>query len=61
MCPINMRGKSGERRRKTVRCVNLVDLRQSEHDLSSIVNALQFLARITFEIDRLELAMLSEL
>ena len=61
MCSINMRGKSGERRGKTVRCVNLVDLRQSEHDFSSIVDTLQLLARITFEIDRLELVMLCEL
>jgi hypothetical protein len=48
-------------REKTVRCVNLFDLRQSKHNLPSIVDTLRFLARVTFQIDRLEILVLGEL
>jgi len=46
---------------KTVRCVNLFDLRQSKHNLPSIVDTLRFLARVAFQIDRLEILVLGEL
>ena len=46
---------------KTIRCVNLAGLGQSKHNLPSIVDTLRFLARITFQIDRLELLVLGEL
>jgi hypothetical protein len=50
-----------ERQRKSVRCVDLFDLRQGEHDLPSVVDTLRLLTLITFQIDRLELVVLSEL
>ena len=39
----------------------MIDLRQSEHNLPPIVDTLRFLARITFQIDRLKLLVAGEL
>ena len=50
-----------KRRGKDVRGVNLFDLRQSEHDLPSIVCSLRFLTRVTFQVDRFEIFVPSEL
>lgn len=54
-----MSRNSGEE--KTVRCVDLFDLRQSKHNLPSIVDTLRFLARVAFQIDRLEILVPGEL
>ena len=53
--------ENSEKRSKTLRCINLLDLRQSKHDFPPIVNALHFLARVTFQVDRLKLLVLGEL
>ena len=45
----------------TIRCINLLDLRQSKHNLPPIVDPLRFLTGVTFQIDRLELLMFGEL
>jgi len=39
----------------------LIDLGQSEHNLPPVVDTLRFLARITFQIDRLKLLVAGEL
>lgn len=46
---------------ETVRCVDLLDLRQGEFDLPPVVGTLCFLTWITFQIDRFELLMFREL
>ena len=48
------------REEKTVRCVNLFDLRQGKHNLPSIVDTLRFLTWVTFQVDRLEFLVLRE-
>ena len=45
----------------TVHCIDLLELRQSEHNLPPVVDPLRFLTRVTFQIDCLELLVLREL
>jgi hypothetical protein len=46
---------------EAVRCVNLSDSWQSEHHLPSVVHALRTLARVSLEVDGLQLCKAPEL